>query len=111
VATIASVPFLLRHKLYWIRPFVYSVESVLCIPVFATKWLLDGFEDGMVRVIEWRATCITTSGLGIAVRSAHVPERFCQGTVFQSVLHTHFLFHRLSLGGSYFSILSAEAEL
>jgi predicted membrane channel-forming protein YqfA (hemolysin III family) len=107
--TIVSMPFLLRRKLYWIRTFIYSIESVLCIPVFTTKWLLDGFEENMVRVIQWRAACIAAAGLGIAVRSAHLPERFCQGTVFQSLLHSHFFFHLLSLASSYFSILSAKA--
>jgi predicted membrane channel-forming protein YqfA (hemolysin III family) len=111
VVTIAGVPIVLKRKLYWVRTFVFSCESVLCIPLFVQKYLIDGFDERWGRVIGWRVLCLATAGLGIAVRSAHVPERFFPRSVFQSLLHSHCIFHLLSIVSSYFSVLSAEAEL
>jgi predicted membrane channel-forming protein YqfA (hemolysin III family) len=111
VATLAGIPFILRWKLYWLRTFVYACESALCIPVFAQKYLVDGFDERMSRVIGWRVLALVTAGMGVAVRSAHIPERFLPRTVFQSLFHSHCFFHLIALVSVTFSILSAQAEL
>jgi predicted membrane channel-forming protein YqfA (hemolysin III family) len=109
--TLASIPFILRRKLYWVRTFVFTCESLLGVPVFAQKYLLDGLNEKMISAITWRALCLTIGAVAISVRSAHVPERFFPKTVFQYVFHSHCFFHILSTVGGYMVIRSAQAEL
>jgi adiponectin receptor len=111
VVTLASVPFILMRKLYWVRTFVLSCESVLCLPVFTQKYLVDGFDQRMGRVVGWRMLALMAAGMGMAVRSAHIPERFCPRTVFQSLFHSHCVFHLLALGSAAFSVVSAIEAL
>jgi predicted membrane channel-forming protein YqfA (hemolysin III family) len=98
---IAIVPFLLRRKLYWIRTCLFVCETFLwVVPLAGHKSAIDAAGKRIAPYIRSKIAAMFWGGLGLVVRSSHVPERFCPRTVFQYVFHSHFIFHVLMGIGS-----------
>jgi predicted membrane channel-forming protein YqfA (hemolysin III family) len=104
--TILSMPFILRRKLYWVRTFVLSLETMVCLPIVVHKYWLDGIDDKFFGYVWWQFLCVLLAGMGILVRSAHVPERFFPRTIFQLIFHSHVLFHILTALSAYCGVIA-----
>ncbi|OHS96045.1 hemolysin-III related family protein [Tritrichomonas foetus] len=109
VVSLVSVPFILKYKLYFWRTFMFTIISMLCIPLIMHHiWLCNGIDEKLRRFLPLRAAIFFWQGVGLCFRSSHIPERFFPRTIFQYVFHSHFWFHIAGSVGSYFGCLSCE---
>jgi adiponectin receptor len=109
VVSVGAFPFILKYKVYWVRTLLLLVDSTLFLPILLHKIYYDGFTDQILQFIPRRALCLVSAVSGIVIRSAHVPERFFPRTIWQTVFHSHFIFHMLSVIASLFGVWSAQA--
>jgi predicted membrane channel-forming protein YqfA (hemolysin III family) len=109
LVTVIAIPFILKWKLYWLRTLVLACETVVCVPLVIHKYCLDGMDEVSVRYLILQGMCLAFGGAGIAVRSAHIPERFFPRTILQYIFHSHFWFHILTVCSSRWGVAAVAA--
>lgn len=111
ILIVGSVPFILKRKLYTLRTVSFSICALTCFPLFAHGIKVYGWNSKSQRMLYLRIITIALEGVGIFFRASKIPERFCQGNIFQWCFHSHFWFHIAASVGSFVGCLSCEAML